>query len=129
MYDINDVLLSHVISGGGPAISRLRNSILQVSLCKGKNNKYPDFIHLLESCFRARTDIRRLIYAQEVAEIILGTHDMQELTQVRKIVAELELRRIIEYKNHRDHTAHTLYLFLLGIWLYGGCCVISFNRL
>lgn len=28
------------------------------------------------------------------------------------------MSHINEYKNHRDHTAHTLYLFLLGVWLY-----------
>jgi hypothetical protein len=118
MYNINDVLLSHVISGSGPAITRLRNSIYQVSVHKGKNNKYSNFVRLLESFFQARTDVRRLIYAQEAAEIILETHDMQELSTVRKILAELELSRIIKYKKQRDHTAHTLYLFLLGLWLY-----------
>ena len=117
MYNINDVLLIHVTSGGGPAIERLRNEILLQSLSKNKNG-YFDFIRILTAFFSARTDIRRLIYAQQASEIILNTHDMSELIGIRSIVADLELKRIIAYKKHRDHTAHTLYLYILGIWLY-----------
>ncbi len=122
MHDINDVLLSHVISGGGPAVRQLRNSLLWVSVFKGKN-RYPDFIRLLELFFRARTDIRRLIYSQELAEMILGIHDMQDLTKVRRTVAELELSRIIEYKNHH-------HLLVLAHDEYGTCIspVLQFDK-
>jgi len=118
MNNINNVLINHIISGGGPAITELRNSILKYSLINNKKNLYDKFLLFLNSFFEARTDIRRIIYAQKVAEILLETRDMKELTQVRKIVADLEMSHIIEYKSHRDHTAHTLYLFLLGVWLY-----------
>ena len=35
---------------------------------------------------------------------------------VRDIVAQQELRRLIQYGKQQDHTAHTVYLYLVGIW-------------
>lgn len=118
MSDINQALLNHVISGGGPAVSALKNLVLKYSLFHPNKSKHEDFLHRLTTFLQARTDARRLITAQEVVELVLEAHDIGEMTKLRKKVAELELSRIIEYKKQRDHTSHTLYLFLLGIWLY-----------
>jgi hypothetical protein len=123
----------HIVSGGGPAVVALRNNIeLREITERGNNrkNEYRVFIHRLKIFLNSRTDTRRLIYAQQIAEIILHIHDIHELVIVRKNVAELELTRIVRYEKHRDHTTHTLYSFLLGIWLYDNVSIIrnSFKK-
>ena len=64
MNNINNVLLNHTISGGGPAITELKNSIDRHSANKKNKNLYNNFLLFLKSFFEARTDIRRIIYAQ-----------------------------------------------------------------
>jgi hypothetical protein len=76
------------------------------------------------SFFQTRTDIRRLSTAQEVANQILSLTDHTEMTGVRDIVARRELSRTIRYGKQQDHTAHTVYLYLLGLWLYDNIPVI-----
>jgi hypothetical protein len=117
MYNINDALLNHVTVGAGQAILQSKNSIYQHSFRNTSRWKYEDFISYLKIFFDARTDVRRLIYSQKIATIILESRNMKELTSIRKAVAKMELSRVITHK-HRDHTSHTLYLFLFGIWLY-----------
>ena len=64
MNNINNVLLNHIISGGGPAITELKNSIDRHSANKKNKNLYNNFLLFLKSFSEARTDIRRIIYAQ-----------------------------------------------------------------
>jgi len=102
--DINSTLLVHLATGAGAA-SLLRQD-------------RPELISVTQSFFEARTDIRRLDAAQEVAQLILSRNDLHDLIEIRDIVAKQELRRQIKYGNQQDHTAHTVYLYFLGLWLY-----------
>lgn len=126
MPHINKVLLSHLVSGDGPAVNHLKR---QITGLRPTKKSYEDFIRNLTIFLEARTDARRLIYSQKVAETLLKTHYLQEMTKLRRKVADFELQRIMEYKKQRDHTAHTLYLFLLGIWLYDSVPIVrdSYN--
>src|ERR1044072_1574626 len=102
--DINSTLLVHLATGAGAA-SLLRHD-------------RPELVSLTRSFFAARTDIRRLESAQQVAQAILARNDLHDLVEIRDIVARQELRRHIKYGKQQDHTAHTVYLYFLGIWLY-----------
>ena len=66
----------------------------------------------------ARSDIVRLSAAQDAARLILSLNDLEDLIHIRDVVAKQEQLRQIQYKNQQDHTVHTVYLYLLGIWLY-----------
>jgi hypothetical protein len=107
-FDINQTLLRHIGTGGGAAYV-LREQVT------GNDNEFIDHIGNL---FSARSDIRRIFKAQAVARPILMTHDFNDIMVLREKVAEQELRRLITYTKQRDHTAHTVYLYLLGIWFF-----------
>ena len=102
--DINTTLLNHLASGAGAA------SFLRM--------KCPNVVRLAQAFFEARTDIGRLKMAQDVAEEILLKNDLRDLIEIRDIVAKQELRRQIRYGKQQDYTAHTVYLYFLGLWLY-----------
>ncbi|WP_431785573.1 hypothetical protein [Paenibacillus lactis] len=102
--NINERLLLHFRNGNGAA-KYLRNRII-------------NFDKLLIDFFSARSDIKRVIYGERVAEKVLETMEYTEILGLRKEVASLEIKRIIDYGKQNDHTAHTVYLFLLGIWVY-----------
>ncbi|HBB98064.1 MAG TPA: hypothetical protein DC054_21990 [Blastocatellia bacterium] len=102
--DINATLLTHLATGAGAA------SILRAVR--------PNVVALAQSFFEARTDISRLQTAQNVAEEILLKNDLRDLIEIRDIVAKQELHRQIRYGKQQDHTAHTVYLYFLGLWLY-----------
>ncbi len=104
LSNINDQLLDHFHYGHGAA-EYLRGQI-------------PGFVHKLRSFMRARTDIRRLQEGEKVAQLILATMYFRNIMELRSQVATYELMHMIRYKNQYDHTAHTLYLFLLGVWIY-----------
>lgn len=106
--DVNATLLRHIGTGGGAAYV-LREQV----------HKYDDkFLDHLADFFSARSDMGRLKKAQNVARPILSTHDFGDIMLLRDKVADQEQRRLISYPNQRDHTAHTLYLYLLGIWFF-----------
>jgi hypothetical protein len=104
-FDVNETLLRHMATGGGAAYA-LRNSADS------------DLIGSIAELFGARSDIRRLDKAQQVARAILRVNDFGEMMAFRDIVAQQELRRIITYSKQKDHTAHTVYLYILGIWFF-----------
>lgn len=104
LSNINDQLLDHFHYGHGAA-EYLRGQI-------------PGFVHKLRSFMRARTDIRRLQEGEKVAQLILATMYFRNIMELRSQVATYELMHMIRYKNQYDHTAHTLYLFLFGVWIY-----------
>jgi hypothetical protein len=104
-FDINQTLLRHVATGGGAAYK----------LRQDTNNLLPD---LVGQFLGARSDITRLVRADEVAKAILSVHDFRDIMVVRNIVAQQELRRLIQYGKQQDHTAHTVYLYLLGVWFF-----------
>ncbi|MCW2276677.1 hypothetical protein [Heliophilum fasciatum] len=104
MENINQRLLDHFQNGYGAA-KYLRNRVWQLG-------------DKLKNFFQARSDFKRIIEAEKVARHILDTMDYQEIACLRHEVASLEIKREIEYSKQTDHTAHTLYLFLLGIFIY-----------
>ena len=104
-FDINETLLRHVATGGGAAYK----------LRKDTDNIFPG---LVAEFFAARSNVTRLVRANEVANAILLVHDFSDIMVVRNIVAQQELRRLIQYGKQQDHTAHTVYLYLLGIWFF-----------
>ncbi len=104
-FDINETLLRHIATGGGAAFT-LREAAAK------------DLTQLIGELFNARSDVRRLHRAQEVARRILHINDFGDIMRLREIVAQQELRGLIAYEKQKDHTAHTVYLYLLGIWFF-----------
>ncbi|AIQ72999.1 hypothetical protein [Paenibacillus odorifer] len=102
--NINVLLLNHFQNGGGAA-GYLRGKI-------------PGINQYLTTFFSSRSDIERLQRAEFLCELILDLTDFSDIIPIRAEVATLEVKRLISYKKQSDHTAHTLYLFLLGIWAY-----------
>lgn len=101
---VNEVIYNHIIKGLGAA-EYLRSKI-------------PQLAEELEQFFITRSDIQRIQKAEALAERILELTDFADLVPIRSGVATLEIKRRISYEKQTDHTAHTLYLFLLGIWVY-----------
>jgi hypothetical protein len=111
-FDINETLLRHIATGGGAAFE-LRN----------KANK--EMTEVISDLFNSRSDVRRLERAQKAAEYILHIYDFGDILKLREIVATQELRRLIAYDKQTDHTAHTVYLYILGIWFFDHIPAIS----
>jgi hypothetical protein len=76
---------------------------------------------LLESFLDATTDSVRLVRASKASREILHEYDMDEMEDLRSAVQASELLRVIPYPRQTDHSAHTLYLYLLGIYLFFAC--------
>lgn len=102
--NINEQILFHFKEGEGAA-GYLREKISGLA-------------EMLATFFHARSDIKRIIESEKVAEAILATMEYKEILSLRREVASLEIKRIIAYGKQNDHTAHTVYLFLLGVWMY-----------
>lgn len=66
----------------------------------------------------ATTDSVRLARAARVARLILKNHDMEEWQDLRDRLQLAELLHVIPYKKQTDHSAHTLYNYLLGLYIY-----------
>src|SRR6266567_1171681 len=102
--DINQTLLRHLATSNGAAYNlRARN---------------PQLVGDAQAFFSAGNDIKRLDAAQTLAADILRENDFAEMIALRDIVAQQELLRQIKYARQKDHTAHTVSLYLLGVWLY-----------
>ncbi len=76
------------------------------------------FINLARGFFDATNDAQRLVAAEGLAKIVLLRHDMDDFAELRREVRTMELMRTISYPRQTDHSAHSVYVFLLGIWLY-----------
>jgi len=76
------------------------------------------FNELSKNFLNAVTDARRLTSAEDLAEIILKKNGLDELIRIRKEVRKLELKRAISYSKQTDHSAHSLYVYLLGLYIY-----------
>jgi len=101
---IHTLLLNHFQHGDGAA-GYLRGMI-------------PGLYRYLKEFFATRSDIERLQHAEFLSERILSLTDFADMIPLRSTVATLEIKHLIRYKKQTDHTAHTVYLFLLGIWIY-----------
>jgi len=84
-----------------------------------------NFLALAKKFFNATSDAERLVAAELLAKIILIRNDMQDMAILRREVRTLELMRAISYPRQTDHSAHTVYVFFLGIWLYANCPSIA----
>jgi hypothetical protein len=102
--NIHSLLMRHFESGGRVS-AYLRGKI-------------PGFSSLLSDFFASRSDIERIQKAELLSERILSLTDFADMIPLRSEVATLEIKRMIAYKKQTDHTAHTLYLYLLGVWIY-----------
>ncbi|MEW4369531.1 hypothetical protein [Paenibacillus kandeliae] len=102
--NINNLLLQHIISGQHSS--------------KYLKENIPELVITLEKFFNTRSDIKRIQLSEIVCEKILEIMDFDDVIPLRSKVATLEIQRKINYKKQSDHTAHTLYLFLIGIWFY-----------
>jgi hypothetical protein len=91
----------------------------------GEDSSSPYFLtkhwNLIESFLNATTDSVRLVRASRASREILDEFDMGELEELRSTVQASELLRVIPYPRQTDHSAHTLYLYLLGIYLFFAC--------
>lgn len=110
-FDVNETLLRHLATGAGAA-SELRADAA------------PELAPLVAALFDARSDLRRLNIAQQVARTILQVNDFGDIMELRDIVAQQELRRLINYSKQKDHTVHTVYLYLLGLWFFDSVTAI-----
>ena len=102
---INDILLQHFAISEESAAGFLRYKI-------------PSFPEKLSSFLHSRTDLGRLLAAEMVVGPILELNDLEEMSGIRSIVARQEMKHRIRYIKQQDHTAHTLYVYLLGLWLF-----------
>ena len=103
---INDQLWIHFLRGGGLA-SIIRN---RPSGTDWKNNLY--------RFFTTTDDFNRILEAHDLAKIVLRQYNMEYLVPLRDLVTQMELQRVPVYDKQTDHTIHTIYLYLLGIWFF-----------
>src|SRR5262249_5343522 len=75
----------------------------------------------IEQFMNSTTDSVRLVRASQASRKILQVYDLEELEELRSTVQLSELLRIIPYARQTDHSAHTLYVYLLGIYLFFAC--------
>ncbi|HEV7765934.1 MAG TPA: hypothetical protein VGQ76_13100, partial [Thermoanaerobaculia bacterium] len=76
----------------------------------------------LDTFLNARLDINRIRAAQDfVSSSIFELIDWKEIAVLRDAVTQRELRRNMRYPKYRDHTAHTVWGFLLGCTWYERC--------
>jgi hypothetical protein len=80
-----------------------------------------DHLEPIKSFLNATTDSVRLVRASRAARKILAVHELDDLEDLRSSVQASELFRAISYEKQTDHSAHTLYLYLLGIYLFLSC--------
>jgi hypothetical protein len=80
-----------------------------------------DHRSLIESFLDATTDSVRLVRASKASRKVLAKYQLDELEDLRSSVQASELLRVIPYSRQTDHSAHTLYLYLLGIYLFFAC--------
>lgn len=91
-----------------------------MELNQGKQEPYflTKHVALIEGFLSATTDSVRLVHASRVSSEILKEYDMAELEELRATIQTSELLRVIPYAKQTDHSAHTLYLYLLGVYLF-----------
>jgi len=73
---------------------------------------------VIDAFLSATTDSVRLVAASAASRAILAQCDMEELEELREHIQLSELLRAIPYGRQTDHSAHTLYLFLLGMYFF-----------
>ena len=77
-----------------------------------------DQLPLMQKFLFSTNDESRLKYALEVSRIILKITDFDDAQYFRESLLRREITGKIRYTNQRDHTSHTLYNYLLGIYIH-----------
>jgi hypothetical protein len=108
--------LSKLLSSPPPWATTTEEGVASPYFLKSDSHK-----DLIESFLSATTDSVRLVRASKASSEILEEYDMAELEDLRATVQASELLRVIPYPRQTDHSAHTLYLFLLGVYLFFAC--------
>jgi len=72
----------------------------------------------LRAFLGSTNDEARLRYATSCSERILAINDMDDGEYFRRAVLQREVHGDIAYQLQRDHSAHTLYNYLLGLYVY-----------
>lgn len=80
---------------------------------------------IIKSFLTSKSDIKRIIRSERAAYSILIENDLPELIYCRRKIRDMELGSNVFYPNQKDHTAHTLYVYLLGY--YFGTSLIAFR--
>jgi len=101
---INEQLLHHFQHGSGAA-KYLRNRIWGV-------------LEQVERLFQVRSDLKRIAEAEKVAWSILEMMEYQEIAQLRRTLATIEAKETVVTEKKTDHATRTVYMFLLGVFLY-----------
>jgi hypothetical protein len=112
-FPITATLAAHLVTGGGVA-GYLRESPTLPSSEAGGHNLISALLALLES----DEDHDRRETALRFARAVLVRNDADEYVDLLRIVAQQEKRHTPTYEKHREHTAHVVYLWLLGLWFY-----------
>ena len=89
-------------------------------ICR-QNNEIPlwdevqkDLLHFFSSNLLEK---RYYYYADRIVKWLFGTHDTEEFNELRRSLTKLEIDGRL-FSNYRDHTNHTLLVFMLGSYLY-----------
>lgn len=77
-----------------------------------------DFMVMLARFLNASMDEVRLRYAAECSRRVLNLIDMDDADHFRRGLLRREMTGAIDYVRQRDHSAHTLYNYLLGWYVY-----------
>lgn len=109
LITVNDTLWSHITSGRGTA-SFIRDLI----------SFWPNqsFIEDLGAFFEPDDWYEKNESARNSVEQILRTKGLDYLISLWEMLNILEEQRKMSYEKHTDHSHHSLYLFLLGIWFF-----------
>jgi hypothetical protein len=106
---VNNQLWAHFSRGGGLA-----------AMLAGWFSNWPkvDWLATLGSFFDTSDDYSRIVAGRNVSQLLLQQRNMDYLIPLRDLVTEMELSRTILYTRQTDHTIHTIYLYLLGVWFF-----------
>ena len=77
-----------------------------------------NFSHQLERFLSATMDEVRTSTSNKVVRSVLHIIEMSDFGLFRKSVLRRELSGVIAYPRQRDHSAHTLYNYLLGWYFF-----------
>jgi hypothetical protein len=76
---------------------------------------------ILKRFLGATMDDVRLHWADEYSQMVLGHRDLDDASHFRHAVMRREIVADIAYEQQRDHSAHTLYNYLLGWYFFEHC--------
>lgn len=109
----------------------MKNIVEELSSYVNNNNRLAELTRVegfetkVRSFLDSRMDEIRLLKANELCKEILSATDLDDLEIFRDVVRKREGGRAITYPGQRDHSAHTLYNWLLGWYFFDKSNVIQ----